>query len=158
MNYEFTSNNKDCFSLHDCRAVHVEIKDSCLTLYFPEGIFYSEYEDCWPNTGSAAVEYVFDDPEDIRFYLFKGKKKKKTVKEYSLKKLADKINSKKWQLEFLYRYDGYQEVVYTVSVWFNKKPWSYAGQIFIRNEGETFSWNFPPKIENSPKNTDEEYK
>ncbi len=141
MNYEFSSTAKENFSLHDCRATVADLKGNVLTFYFPEGIFYNEYEDCWPNTGPAAVKYVVEYLDEVTFYLFEERLCQKTVKEYTIQQLIEKINSQQWQLEFLYRYDGYREVMYTVDVWFNKKPWSYQGQLFIRNTSETFFWN-----------------
>lgn len=77
MNYEFTSNDKECFSLHDCRADGAELTGDQLILYFTKGIFYNEYGDYWPNTGRAAVEFVIEHVDEITFYLFKEKGKRK---------------------------------------------------------------------------------
>ncbi len=141
MKFKYKSTDKKCFSLHDCKATEADLKDNVLTFYFPEGIFYHEYADFWPNTGSGAVEYFIEYLDEVTFYLFEKSLNQKVVKEYNVSQLVDKINSKKWQLEFLYRYDGYKEVMFTVMVWFNRKPYSYEGQLFIRNVKETFMWN-----------------
>lgn len=143
MNYEFTSNDKECFSLHDCRADGAELTGDQLILYFTKGIFYNEYGDYWPNTGRAAVEFVIEHVDEITFYLFKEKRKKKIVQEYTARQLVDKISSQKWQLEFLYRYDGYEQTMHSVMVCFDKRPYSYEGQLFIRFKSETFKWNSP---------------
>ncbi len=141
MNYQFKSTNKDLFSLHDCEATSAKLEDDKLTFYFPKGIFYCEYGDYWPNTAKAALEFEVEYLDEITFYLFKEKSKKRIVKEYTIEEVIEKINKKKWQIEFLYRYDGYNEVMYTVMVWFNKKPYSYEGQIFIRNKSETYYYD-----------------
>ena len=147
MNYKFESNNKEHFSLHDCLVTKAKLEDNKLTLYFPEGIFYSEYGDHWPNTSKAAVEYVVDYLDEVYVYVFKKVGKKKVVKEYNVEQLVKKINSNKWKLEFLYRYDGYKEIMHTVFVWLDKKPYSYEGQLFIGTNSEKFRWN--PPLESS---------
>ncbi len=141
MTYKYKSTDQKCFSLHDCRATRAELKENVLILYFPEGIFYRHYDDFWPNTGSGAVKYVIEHLDEVTFYLFEKRLNQRVVREYTIRQLVDKINSKQWQLEFLYRYDGYKEVMYTVEVWFNKKTYSYEGQLFIKNTKETFMWN-----------------
>ncbi len=147
MNYKFESNNKECFSLHDCIVSKAKLEDNKLTLYFPKGIYYSEYGNYWPNTAEAAVEYTIEYLDEAYVYVFKETEKKRIVKEYTLEQLVKKINNKKWQLEFLYRYDGHKEIMHTVFIWFDKKPYSYEGQIFIGANSETFRWNPPVKLE-----------
>ena len=57
MQYEFSSTDKEKFSLHDCRSTYVERINERLIFRIPDGFFNSDYSDDWPNTGNAEVEF-----------------------------------------------------------------------------------------------------
>lgn len=144
MTYENKSNDKNNFSLHDCRAESAKWEDNELTFYFPSGIFFREYGEDWSNTGSAAVKFEVDFLREADFFLFAKSGEQVMREEYSIDMLAEKINSKEWELEFAYRYDGYEEILYTCRVWFDKEPYCYEAQLFIGAKNEvTFMWNKP---------------
>lgn len=144
MNYEHTSTDKDNFSLHDCRATAVELSDNHLIFCFPDGIFFVGYSNDWPNTGKAEVEFVIDPMRGVTVYLFKDMKEQTIREECQLNDLIEKINSGKWELEFAYRYDGYQEVLYKCWIWENDEPWTYECELWIGTKEDTiFRWDSP---------------
>ena len=145
MPFRYRSTEKERFSLHDCRADHIEYTDGKLVFFFPSGIYCEDYGDDWPNTGAASLEYAVDEMRGITFYVF-GKEEDATVREeYTPDQLMEKVNSGEWELEFAYRYDGFQEVMHTCWVWRDEAPWMLEAQLFIgTKEPDIFSYD-PPK-------------
>ncbi|MDD5935782.1 MAG: hypothetical protein PUC65_09510 [Clostridiales bacterium] len=147
MEYDLISTDKEKFSLHDCRTTSAKYEDGQLTLYFPNGIFFEDYSDDWPNTGNAAVEFLVDPMRGVSFYLFEECEGNVIRREYTMEQLIEKINNKEWELEFAYRYDGYQEILYMCWIWCNHEPYSYECQFFIGTKEEVvFRWNPPQQI------------
>ena len=59
-------------------------------------------------------------------------------------KFIEKVNSKEWELEFAYRYEGYQEVLHMCWIWQNGEPWTMEAQLFIgTKEPEIFCYDPP---------------
>ena len=70
------------------------------------------------------------------------KDNKLRVEEHSLEYMVDMINIGEWELEFLYEYYGYKEVMYTCEIHLAKEPYFIKGQIFINISKEiTYRWN-----------------
>lgn len=150
MGCRFQSRYHEAFSLHDCRSDHIEYADNRLTVFFPCGIFFEEYGDDWPNTGPASVEYLTDPMGEVRFYLFTETDGQTIRREYTLEQLIQKVNAGEWELEFAYRYEGYQEVLHICWVWQDREPWSCEAQLFIgTKEAEIFRYD-PPAQEKRP--------
>ena len=144
MQYEHSSTNKSDFSLHDCRATSVELINDRLIFRFPDGIFFFEYSDDWPNTGKAEVEFRVDSMRGVTFYLFVESDGQTIRKECTLEQLIDKINTNEWELEFAYRYDGYEEVLYKCWIWRNHEPWTYECELWVgTKENTVFRWDSP---------------
>ena len=144
MKYEYTSTDKDSFSLHDCRAVKAELIQNKLIFFFPDGIFFADYSDDWPNTGKAEVEFTIDRLRGVTVYLFKESEGQTIRHEYTLNAFIEKINKGEWELEFAYRYDGYQEILYRCWIWENHTPWTYECEIWIgTKENTVFRWDSP---------------
>ncbi len=142
MQYEYVSTEKDKFSLHDCRAVSVEQVDDRLIFFFPDGFFYSEYSNDWPNTGKAEVEFVIDPMRGVTVYLFKESEAQTVREQYTLEQLIERINRGEWELEFAYRYDGYEEILYKCWIWENHTPWTYECELWIgTKEDMVFRWD-----------------
>ena len=142
MQYDLISTDKGKFSLHDCRARKAAFSENRLTFSFPDGIYYNDYSDDWPNTGEAEVEFRTDG--ELFFYLFEEQDGCTIRKSYTMEQLLDRINSGRWEMEFGYRYDGYREIIYTGWIWQNHEPWSREFQMFIGLKEDTvFRWNPP---------------
>jgi hypothetical protein len=48
------------------------------------------------------------------------------TEQWGVKFMNDKkINNSEWELEFAYRYDGYEEVLYKCWILENHEPWTY---------------------------------
>ena len=144
MSYRYNSTDKAKFSLHDCRTDHIELEDGRLTFFFPSGIFCTDYGDDWPNTGAASLEYNVDSMRGITFYAFRETGGQTVREEYEPEQLIEKVNSKEWELEFAYRYEGYQEVLHMCWIWQNGEPWTMEAQLFIgTKEPEIFCYDPP---------------
>ena len=142
MHYTQTSTNKEKFSLHDCRAKKIILNENSLTFIIPDGIFFDDYSDDWPNTWEAEVEYVID--EGVTFYFFDDKDWNEIRKKYTIEQVAEKVNSGEWELEFGYQYNGYHEIFHTGWIWQNHEPWSFECQMFIGTKTDAiFRWNSP---------------
>lgn len=142
MNYDYSSTEKEKFSLHDCRATYVEMTGKQLVFCFPDGFFFEDYTDDWPNTGKSAVEYNING--GVTFYLFDDKEGCEIREKYTIEQVAGKINSGEWELEFGYEYEGYQEVFHTGWIWQNHEPWSRECQMFIGTKDDVvYRWNSP---------------
>ena len=141
MEYKYTSTDKRQFCLHDCRATSVDLINNRLIFHFPNGIYYDDYSDDWPNTGKAEVEYRID---GVMFYLFVDKNACEIRERYSAEELAQKINTGAWELEFGYQYDGYQEVLHTGWIWQEQEPWMQECQMFIETSDDAiYRWDLP---------------
>ena len=58
MQYEFSSTDKEKFSLHDCMSIAVELINDRLIFKIPDGFFCVDYSKDWPNTGNAEVVMI----------------------------------------------------------------------------------------------------
>ena len=144
MRYENVSSDKEKFSLHDCLVRSARLENGHLFFRFPDGIFYKDYSDDWPNTGKAEVEFAIDSDRGVTVYMFLNEKEQTIRKEYTLPELIIKINSKEWILEFAYRYDGYKEVLYKCWIWENRGPCSFECELWISIKEDTvFRWDQP---------------
>jgi len=146
MQYRYSSTDKDRFSLHDCLATAAELNGEHLIFTFPDGIFYDEYSNDWPNTGKAEVEFIIDRMRGVTVYEFIDEKGQTFRKEYSLEQLLEKINSAKWELEFAYRYDGYEEILYKCWIWEKSGQGTFECELWIgTKEDVIFRWDSPDK-------------
>lgn len=111
-------------SLHDCRATKVSFKNGNLSFLFTDGIFLVKDKKVL-KTGSARVKFYLEnrDEDDITIQVFKKKLNKIIREEWTLKKLIKGINKGKYELEFLYRYQGYNSMIFECWLWFDKKPY-----------------------------------
>ena len=70
------------------------------------------YSKDWPNTGKAEVEFRIAPMRDVYLNLFIDSDGQTLRKDFTLEQLVEKMNDHEWELEFAYRYDGYEEVLY----------------------------------------------
>ncbi len=145
MEYRYSGTDKDRFSLHDCRASSAKLTDKSLIFIFPDGIFYDEYSNDWPNTGKVEVEFVIDKMRGVSVYVFVNEKWQTIRKEYTLEQLIEKINTGEWELEFAYRYDGYEEILYKCWIWEKGEPWTYECELWIGTK-ENVVFRFDPPV------------
>ena len=65
-------------------------------------------------------------------------------REYPLEEMINKINSGEWELEFAYRYDGYEEILYKCWIWEDREPWCFECEMWIGTKETTvFRWDTP---------------
>ena len=144
MHYEFSSTDKEKFSLHDCRAASVELVNERLIFKLPDGFFNVDYSQDWPNTGKAEVEFKIDPMRGVCLYVFADAGGQTIREEYTLEQMVEKINGSEWELEFAYRFDGYEEILYKCWIWIDHAPRSYEGELWIGTKEDTvFRWDSP---------------
>ncbi len=144
MHYKFSSTDKEKFSLHDCRAASVELVNERLIFKLPDGFFNVDYSPDWPNTGKAEVEFKIDPMRGICLYVFADAGEQTIREEYTLEQMVEKINGSEWELEFAYRFDGYEEILYKCWIWIDHAPWPYEGELWIGTKEDTvFRWDSP---------------
>ena len=142
MEYEFTSTDKEKFSLHDCFAKSVELTGDRLVFRLPEGFYCMDYSKDWPNTGKAEVEFIIDKMRGASFNLFVEEDGKTVRNEFTIEQLVEKINNNEWELEFAYRYDGYQEILYKCWVWEVAGRRTYESELWIGTQEDViFRWD-----------------
>lgn len=148
--WKHRENNSDkIISLHDCRATRMIVESDSLFLEYEDGFW------CLPtnknNSSDNAFRTDLSQIEISKFeiqniYLFNEKRlfgrliSTKRI-DISLEMLTQKINSGQWQLEFLYEYHGFNEVLYHCWIWMNKKPYHKECQITIMYNDIKYLWN-----------------
>lgn len=144
MQYEYSSTDKERFSLHDCVATSVELINDRLIFYLPDGFFCKDYSNDWPNTGKAEIEFKLNSIEEVNLYLFVEAEGKTIRTQYTIEQMIEKINNKEWEIEFAYRYDGYEEILYKCWIWEKPLRRTYESELSIRTkENIIFRWNSP---------------
>ena len=130
--WRFTASEKDNYvpNLHDCIATRIEIAGRELRLFFPEGFRllpndpHNPYDTPLPTKAGLLVFTLFFEPDELfqpddmvrmevfhdywlrPYRLFRRSLPLFTVrKKPTLARLTEKINSRKWKLEF---YDKYK--------------------------------------------------
>ena len=144
MLFSYKGTDRERFSLHDCRAVSAELVEDRLIFVFPGGIFCADYGKDWPNTGAAAVEFALDPQRGSRVYLFR-ESGEETVREcLALETLTGKLNAGEWELEFLFRYDGYGEILYICYIWGLREPGCFEAHLSLGvKDAPVFRWDPP---------------
>ena len=144
MQYVFSSSDKEKFSLHDCRATSVELINDHLIFRLPDGFYCADHSKDWPNSGKAEIEFIIDPMRGVYLNLFVESDGQTIRKKYTIEQMVERINSQEWELEFAYRYDGYEEVLYNCWVWIKQAPWSYEAELWIGTKEDTiFRWDSP---------------
>ena len=144
MLFSYKGTDRERFSLHDCRAVSAELVEDRLTFTFPGGIFCADYGKDWPNTGAAAVEFALDPQRGSHVDLFR-ESGEETVREcLALEALTGKLNAGEWELEFLFRYDGYGEILYICYIWGLREPGCFEAHLSLGvKDAPVFRWDPP---------------
>lgn len=145
MDYLYQKRDRLPFSLHDCLAKRIDREGSLLTFRFPDGIYHEEYGDDWPNTGKAAVSFTVDAFRGVTFHLFTDNNGLTVRQQIEADQLIEKVNAGIWELEFAYRYDGFQEIMYSCWLWQDEVPYCREAQLFIGiAEEPVFFWDPKP--------------
>lgn len=142
MTERLMSQNSKEFNLHDCRAASAEIDGSTLIFFFPDGIQRNDGKGEWTKTGNARVELELNPNYGGMIQVIEEKDNRLILEEHSLEYMIDKINSVEWEVEFLYEFHGYKEVLYTCEIHLANAPYFIRGQIFINiSKDITYRWN-----------------
>lgn len=147
--YKYRKQNDQNISLHDCRAEKMSMKDGTLSFIFPDGLWILDQhpdnvsEDI-VKTDLAQVDFQIIDEEidGVEIFLFKKNKSGKVIREeWESANFINAVNDGTFQVEFLYKYQGYQSVLYKCWVWFDGTPYNYECEITLHTENITYSWN-----------------
>ena len=139
--FKYSAENSEQISLHDCCPASAQYINHRLIFNFPDGIFFEEYGEDWPNTGNAEVE--FEIKSGVFLYSFESEGELTIRKRWSVEQLIEKINRQEWLLEFAYRYDGFEEILFTCWISPNNSLACHEGQLFIGTTHEIYRWNPP---------------
>ena len=142
--YKHCEMNDEHMSLHDCHATDVTYENGILTFCFEDGIWISsDTLNKTVRTDKACVKFYLETEEDydISVYVFEKILKLTIRKEWHISKLLECINSKKFTLEFLYQYNGYNSRVIDCWLWSDRKPFHRECQIKLRVEKVEYYWN-----------------
>lgn len=141
----YDKNENDDISLHDCRATAVSLKNKKLAFTFPDGFFVCDQNKQNPYgktlcTDQSEIEFQILE-EDVTVYIFSRKMGKTIREEWEIRDYIEKINDHTYELEFLYKYKGYQSMIFECMIWFNKKPYCKECVLMMRTEDITYRWN-----------------
>lgn len=135
-------------SLHDCHATNISYDNGVLTFTFDDGIWVVKGHpdntvDKTVRTDTAAVRFYLESGEeyDVVVHVFEEMRGNTIRKEWNSKKLIKNINSKKYTLEFLYDYKGYNSVIMDCELWSDKKPYSRECQLKLSIKATEYCWN-----------------
>lgn len=149
MEFAHCDNSEKHLTLHDCIAERAYFENGKLGFEFPDGFWISPDHPesnltMLVKTDFSKVEYTLEDgmDYDVTVYVFKRSFGKKMVgREWTLKKLADKINSGKYKLEFLYQYlDGNTRMI-EWQLLSDKKPYWQECIMKISTSEVCYFWN-----------------
>jgi len=146
--YKHQDTNESWVGLHDCSANHAKFRDGMLSFVFPKGIWIMESHEANDTgnvvrSGEAKVRYRLLYPDDdVTVYVYKEKGANKTIrKEWTLKKLIQKMDDGECELEFLYQYKcGYGIIVLCV-IHSKNKPYFRECELRMLVSDVTYLWN-----------------
>ncbi len=136
-------------SLHDYYANKIIVEDSMISFYFENGFWITpdhKYNNLNNTVGtdSSMVNFYFEKEyaDEILIYVFRKNIFRNTIREeWNLQKLTDFINNKRFRLEILYQYKGYNELIFDCWLHTDKKPYFYECQLKIPTTKATYCWN-----------------
>ncbi len=129
--YQYNVVNSENLSLHDCRANRMSWEDGILSFFIPDGIWIVEKGEAI-KTNSSRVDFEVMDKnvDDVDIYLFRKTRSGKVIREqWKVDNFINAVNEGTFEVEFLYKYLGYQYILYKCCVWFKKAPYCYECEI-----------------------------
>lgn len=162
--FRYQDTDEQFLTLHDCRADQAMINGGVLSFVFPDGIRITPNHPenptgkvvrtgparvCFPLlNGAQHIGNVWDDWEDVSVYVFRKLWFGLTIRqEWSLFKLLYWLNTRKGELEFISRYDGYLDRIYECCLWQKKRPYHRDCQLMISVKQPVFCWNDWEEVE-----------
>lgn len=156
--FRYRETDERFLTLHDCRADQAMINDGVLSFVFPDGIFIAPDHPDNPTgkmvrTGLARVDFpllrgaqhignVWEEWEDVSVYVFRKLWFGLSIRqEWSLVRLLYWLNTRKGELEFISRYEGYMDRIYECCLWQDKRPYHRDCQLLITTKQPAFRWN-----------------
>ena len=80
--------------------------------------------------------------DDIDVYIFHAARRGKVTREvWEPTDFINAVNNGSYRVEFIYKYTGYQSLLYKCWVWFDKKPWHKECEITISTDCISYCWN-----------------
>ena len=112
--YRYKVVNDECVGLHDCRANKMAWNENVLSFYIPDGIWvWMTGETIKTKEAKVDFEIIDKEIDGVDIYLFKKNRSGKVVREeWELNNFINAVNNGTFELEFLYKYQGYQSILY----------------------------------------------
>ena len=151
--WEYTSKNSyPDISLHDCRIEGIRFENGDIVFEFDDNGFWvgkDHPENPFGEilrTGKAEMRLVSIDPDSFSVNMHEelriaGGKTITTRNEITLNDFIKKIDSKKWQFEFVDEYYGYHRAMFCGYIVKDKEPYFTDAQIEIHYEESQYYWN-----------------
>lgn len=147
-----TSNAYPSVGLHDRRATGLVIYGQRPEFTFDGGFTLTPKTALNPqascvDTGRAALAFTEAETE---FHIHREHRLfRRTVlttrKKITLKQLAEKLNSGRWELEFIHEYYGYNSAFYNCCIWQRHKPYHIECQLDVYCEDIEYLWDDAPQ-------------
>ena len=136
-------------SFHDCCADKICLKDDVITLYFDDGFWITpehKYNDLnyTVRTDSSKAEIYLNQDKHFQTVVYTFRKNlfgKVIRKELEFSELMDIVNSGKFKLEFIHRYDCYHNSMFECYLTSDKRPYSIECMIYIPLNKVNVYWN-----------------
>lgn len=147
--YKFVDNQDEHISLHDCRANGISLGDGVLSFVFDNGFWIGADHTLNPHgepmyTDKSEVRFhlLYNDiNNDITIYIFTNEGEKTFREELSLDEFVKMINSGSAEIEFLYEYKGYRDVIFECWLWFEEEPYHKECVLIISTDDIKYCWN-----------------
>lgn len=149
--YKHYDKDGAAISLHDSCAEKATFENGVLTFYFPGGFRIcpnheanSTGESEWTDASEVRFHLLYEDAaDDFNCYVFDKKSERKAVrKEWTFSELVSALNSGRYKLDFLYRYEGgYKELIFGCEICQEKKPYRRECQLWLSVRDVTYCWN-----------------
>lgn len=80
--------------------------------------------------------------DDIYVYIFHAARRGKVTREvWEPADFINAANNGSYRVEFIYKYTGYQSLLYKCWVWLDKKTWHKECEITISTDSISYCWN-----------------
>lgn len=146
--YKHVEDGSEFISLHDCLANSIAIDEKKISFNFVDG-FWITPNHPWGNpsettrTDHSCVDFHLNGTlEDISISVFRKNILRRTIREiWTIQRLADCVNKQIAQIEFLYQFKNYNEMLFECMLHFDRRPYFCDCQIKIPTLRAVYKWN-----------------
>lgn len=133
--------------LHDCRVTHISSEKNKIIFDFKNGFYLLEDQKLFYTDESRVVFYYPKETEEINqlcIYIFTSlddENKKSLREEISFKEFMELINQKKYEFEFITKYQDENSFFFIGTLFFEEEPYYQECHLEIWTDKIKFYWN-----------------